>query len=186
MVANITMREFAGYKPPYEMPVFPIVTGLEVVLFVVLGLLCGAIAPRFLSLLAASKKRFSTLPLPLPVQLALGGLAVGIISIWWPEVWGNGYEVVNSLLHEPWTWGALLTVLLMKIVATAATAGSGAVGGIFFTPTLFVGAVLGCLYGLAVYAIWPDSIPPRPSPTRWSAWAHSSRPPRMRRSWRSS
>ncbi|KNH09929.1 Chloride channel protein [Candidatus Burkholderia brachyanthoides] len=156
VVANITMREFAGYKPPYEMPVFPTVTGLEVVLFVVLGLLCGAIAPRFLSLLAASKKHFSTLPLLLPVRLALGGLVVGIISIWWPEVWGNGYEVVNSLLHEPWTWGALLTVLLMKIVATAATAGSGAVGGIF-TPTLFVGSVLGCLYGLAVHAIWPDS-----------------------------
>jgi chloride channel protein, CIC family len=156
VVANITMREFAGYKPPYEMPVFPTVTGLEVVLFVVLGLLCGAIAPRFLGLLAASKKRFATLPLPLPIRLALGGLIVGVISIWWPEVWGNGYEVVNSLLHEPWTWTALLTVLLMKIVATAATAGSGAVGGIF-TPTLFVGAVLGCLYGIAVHAIWPDS-----------------------------
>ncbi|SAK94596.1 voltage-gated ClC-type chloride channel ClcB [Caballeronia hypogeia] len=156
VVANITMREFAGYRPPYEMPVFPTVTGIEVLLFVVLGLLCGVLAPHFLRLLSASKKRFSTLPLPLPVRLALGGLIVGVISIWWPEVWGNGYEVVNSLLHEPWTWTALLTVLVFKIIATAATAGSGAVGGIF-TPTLFVGAVLGCLYGIGVHAIWPDS-----------------------------
>nr|WP_284507506.1 ClcB-like voltage-gated chloride channel protein [Caballeronia sp. AZ7_KS35] len=156
VVANITMREFAGYRPPYEMPVFPTVTGIEVLLFVVLGLLCGTLAPHFLRLLAESKKRFSTLPLPLPVRLALGGLIVGVISIWWPEVWGNGYEVVNSLLHEPWTWTALLTVLVFKIIATAATAGSGAVGGIF-TPTLFVGAVLGCLYGIGVHSIWPDS-----------------------------
>ncbi|WP_086971628.1 ClcB-like voltage-gated chloride channel protein [Caballeronia glebae] len=156
VVANITMREFAGYKPPYEMPVFPTVTGIEVLLFVVLGLLCGVLAPYFLRLLAASKKRFSTLPLPLPVRLALGGLIVGIISIRWPEVWGNGYEVVNSLLHEQWTWTALLTVLVFKIIATAATAGSGAVGGIF-TPTLFVGAVLGCLFGIGAHTIWPDS-----------------------------
>jgi CIC family chloride channel protein len=155
VVANITMREFAGYRPPYEMPVFPAVTGIEVLLFVVLGLLSGVLAPHFLRLLSASKKRFSMLPLPLPARLALGGLIVGVISIWWPEVWGNGYEVVNSLLHEPWTWTALLTVLVFKIVATAATAGSGAVGGIF-TPTLFVGAVLGCLFGIAVHAIWPD------------------------------
>jgi CIC family chloride channel protein len=156
VVANITMREFAGYKPPYEMPVFPTVTGIEVLLFVVLGLLCGVLAPYFLRLLAASKKRFSTLPLPLPVRLALGGLIVGVISIRWPEVWGNGYEVVNSLLHEQWTWTALLTVLVFKIIATAATAGSGAVGGIF-TPTLFVGAVLGCLFGIGAHTIWPDS-----------------------------
>lgn len=156
VVANITMREFAGYRPPYEMPVFPTVTGVEVLLFVVLGLLCGVLAPHFLRLLAASKKRFALLPLPLPVRLALGGLIVGVISIWRPEVWGNGYEVVNSLLHEPWTWTALLTVLIFKIIATAATAGSGAVGGIF-TPTLFVGAVLGCLFGIGVHAIWPDS-----------------------------
>jgi CIC family chloride channel protein len=156
VVANITMREFAGYRPPYEMPVFPTITGVEVLLFVVLGLLCGTLAPHFLRLLAASKKRFALLPLPLPLRLGLGGLIVGVISIWWPEVWGNGYEVVNSLLHTPWTWGALLTVLVFKIIATAATTGSGAVGGVF-TPTLFVGAVLGCLFGIAVHTIWPHS-----------------------------
>jgi len=156
VVANITMREFAGYRPPYEMPVFPTVTGVEVLLFVLLGLICGVLAPYFLRLLSASKERFALLPLPVPIRLALGGLIVGVISIWYPEVWGNGYEVVNSILHHAWTWEALAAVLLFKIVATAATAGSGAVGGIF-TPTLFVGAVVGCLFGLAAHAIWPHS-----------------------------
>lgn len=156
VAANITMREFANYRPTYEMPVFPPVAGGEVLLFVVLGLLSGVLAPHFLRLIAASKKCFSALPAPPPLRLALGGLIVGLISIRWPEVWGNGYEVVNSLLHRPWTWRALVSVLAFKIVATAATAGSGAIGGIF-TPTLFVGAVLGCLFGLGVHAIWPDS-----------------------------
>ena len=155
VVANITMREFAGYKPPYEMPVFPAVTGVEVLLFVGLGLLCGALAPQFLVMLDTAKKGFGRINVPLPVRLALGGLVVGILSVWSPEVWGNGYSVVNSILHSPWTWTALATVLVFKLIATAATVGSGAVGGVF-TPTLFMGAVLGCLFGQGMHALWPD------------------------------
>lgn len=156
VAANITMRQFAGYRPPYQMPVFPTITGIEVLPFVVLGLLCGVMAPRFLQLLFAAKKGLGKVPLPLPLKLGLGGLIVGIVSIWAPEVWGNGYEVVNSLLHQPWTWTALLVVLVLKIVATLATAGSGAVGGVF-TPTLFVGAVVGCLFGVGVHGLWPHT-----------------------------
>ena len=156
VVANITMREFAGYKPPYEMPAFPAVTGVEVLLFVALGLLCGAAAPQFLHLLDAARKQFKRLPVPLPFRLALGGLVVGVISVWLPEVWGNGYSVVNHILHSPWTWTALLILLAFKLISTAATVGSGAIGGVF-TPTLFVGATVGSLFGLAVHAIWPHS-----------------------------
>jgi chloride channel protein, CIC family len=154
VVANITMREFAGYKPPYEMPPFPAVAGVEVLLFVGLGLLCGVLAPQFLSLLDVTKSGFARLKVPLPVKLTLGGLVCGFLSIWTPEVWGNGYSVVNSVLHSPWTWTALATVLVFKLVATAATVGSGAVGGVF-TPTLFMGAVFGCLYGQGMNALWP-------------------------------
>ncbi|RKF36742.1 ClcB-like voltage-gated chloride channel protein [Paraburkholderia fungorum] len=155
VVANITMREFAGYQPPYQMPVFPAITGVAVLPFTVLGLLCGVMAPRFLQLLAASKTGFGKVRLPLPLKLGLGGLIVGIVSVWAPEVWGNGYEVVNSLLHEPWTWTTLLIVLVLKVIATLATAGTGAIGGVF-TPTLFVGAVVGCIFGIGVHGIWPQ------------------------------
>jgi len=154
VIANITMREFAGYKPPYEMPTFPAITGVEVLLFVVLGLLCGALAPQFLRLLDFTKSRFGRLKMPPPVRLAIGGLVVGIISVHTPDVWGNGYSVVNSILHSPWTWTALATVLIFKVIATAATVGSGAVGGVF-TPTIFMGAVSGCLFGQGMHALFP-------------------------------
>lgn len=164
VVSNIVMREFAGYRPPYEMPVFPPVTGWEVLLFVALGLICGAAAPQFLHLLDASKAQFRRLPVPLPVRLAAGGLVVGVISVWVPDVWGNGYSVVNAILHSPWTWQALVTVLVCKLIATAATAGSGAVGGIF-TPTLFTGAVFGSLFGIALHALMPAHV------SAWYAYA---------------
>jgi CIC family chloride channel protein len=154
VVANITMRRLPGYKPTYEMPAFPDVPNLEVALFALLGILAGLAAPQFLRLLAVAKERFRQSGLPLPARLGLGGLAVGVLSAWVPEVWGNGYEVVNSLLHQPWAWSAVLAILVFKVVATLFTAGSGAVGGIF-TPTLFVGAALGCLFGQVMHALWP-------------------------------
>jgi CIC family chloride channel protein len=86
--------------------------------------------------------------------MALGGLLVGGLSVLEPRVWGNGYSVVTSILHEPWLVDALLLILLLKVSATAAAVGSGAVGGVF-TPTLFVGAVLGALFGLGMEHLFP-------------------------------
>jgi CIC family chloride channel protein len=125
-----------------------------VLLFAALGILAGLAAPQFLRLLALAKRRFSKSDLPLPLRLGLGGLGVGVISVWVPQVWGNGYSVVNSLLHQPWLWTSVLAILVFKVAATLFTAGSGAVGGIF-TPTLFVGAALGYLFGHGAHELWP-------------------------------
>ena len=154
VVANITMREFPGYQPTYEMPAFPAIFGVEIIFFVGLGILCGIASPQFLRLLALSKVMFGKIKAPLPVRLGVGGLLVGLVSIWVPEVWGNGYSVVNSLLHQPWAGSAVLMLLVFKVIATSFTIGSGAIGGVF-TPTLFVGAAVGSLVGLSVHALFP-------------------------------
>ncbi|PUA19919.1 ClcB-like voltage-gated chloride channel protein [Glaciimonas sp. PCH181] len=159
VVANITMRALPGYKPAYEMPAFPDIAGGEIALFVVLGILAGIAAPQFLRLLHFSKRQFQKTGLPLPLRLGLGGLLVGLMSVWVPEVWGNGYSVVNSLLHTSWLWWSIVLILIAKVVATAVTTGSGAVGGIF-TPTLFVGAAIGLLFGAVVHVIFPNASSP--------------------------
>jgi CIC family chloride channel protein len=154
VVANITMRRLPGYRPVYEMPPFPEVALVDVAWFALLGIIAGLLAPQFLRLLRLAGQAFQKSALPLPLRLGLGGLGVGVISVWAPQVWGNGYSVVNSLLHQPWVWTAVLAILLLKVAATLCTVGSGAVGGIF-TPTLFVGAALGQLFGQGVHALWP-------------------------------
>ncbi len=156
VVSNITMRELTSYRPPYQMPAFPSVFGREMLLFVLLGLIAGALAPQFMRVLDGAKAGFRQLALPLPAKLGLGGLIVGTISVWRPEVWGNGYSVVNELLHQDWLWWMVLLVLVAKIAATAATTGSGGIGGVF-TPTLFVGASLGCLFGQGAHMLWPNA-----------------------------
>ncbi|MBK1617825.1 fimbrial protein FimV [Lamprobacter modestohalophilus] len=155
VIANTTVHEILGYAPVYQIPAFSLVSDWELALYLVLGILAGHLAPAFLSLLERSHQVFGRLPMPLAGRMALGGLVVGAISVYEPQVWGNGYSVVNAVLQDPWAWQALLTVLVLKMIATAATHGSGAVGGAF-TPTIFVGAMLGALFGTLVHALLPD------------------------------
>jgi CIC family chloride channel protein len=155
VVANITMRALPGYKPTYEMPYFPPIANGEAFVFIAMGLMAGLLAPQFLRQIALFRSAFIKLPLPLPLQLATGGLLVGILSVRVPEVWGNGYSVVNSLLHEHWLWSTVLLVLAFKLVATARTVSSGAVGGVF-TPMLFVGAAAGNLFAQGMHSLWPQ------------------------------
>jgi CIC family chloride channel protein len=138
------------------MPNFDAVPNWQLVTHALLGVLAGLAAPLFLLLLRGGESVFLRMQLPVSLKLGLGGLAVGAISIGEPGVWGNGYGVVQSVLNNPWTWQALMLILLFKVVATVATTGSGAVGGVF-TPTLFCGAVLGALYGEILRALLPHA-----------------------------
>ena len=156
VVATLTIRQFLGQNPLYEIaiPSVRLNSNWEIVLYLLLGILAGVLAPIFLGALRTSEKLFTKLPIPSFLRLALGGLAVGALAVFHPEVCGNGYSVVNEILHGGYLWNSLLLILLFKIAATAATFGSGAVGGVF-TPTLFVGACAGYLFAHAAQFIWP-------------------------------
>ncbi|WP_033365962.1 ClcB-like voltage-gated chloride channel protein [Bordetella sp. FB-8] len=155
VAANMVTRQLLHYDAVYHMPTFDFTSPWEVFTYLGLGVLAGLLAPWYLKMLNGSKRLFSRWIGPLWLRLAAGGLVVGVISVGWPQVWGNGYSVVNSLLHQPWAWQTVAVVLLMKLLATSASSGSGAVGGIF-TPTLFMGAALGHLYGSTLHGILPQ------------------------------
>lgn len=154
VVANIVTRQILHYDAVFHMPPFDFVSGWEVINYLGLGLIAGLAAPQFLRFLDVARSAFGRLPFPLWAKMAVGGLIVGALSVVNPEVWGNGYSVVNSMLHTQWAWQAVAAILLLKTLATAASVGSGAVGGVF-TPTLFVGAALGALYGTGLQALFP-------------------------------
>jgi CIC family chloride channel protein len=153
VVATAVASQFLGAQPVYRMPHFGVVPNWQLIAHTLLGVVAGFAAPVFLALLRGGENVFARLPLTAPVKLGLGGLVVGAISINYP-VWGNGYGVVELILNTHWAWDALLLILVFKVLATVATTGSGAVGGVF-TPTLFVGAVLGALYGDILHRLLP-------------------------------
>jgi len=101
VAANMVTRQLLHYDAVYHMPAFDFASPWEVFTYLGLGVLAGVVAPWYLEMLNGSKRLFSNWIGPLWLRLAAGGLVVGVISVGWPQVWGNGYSVVNSLLHEP-------------------------------------------------------------------------------------
>lgn len=158
VAANVVVGAWTDYAPLYHMPAIRLGHGEPTLILASLGLIAGFLAPCYLSLLDLGRGVFQRWEGPAWQKLAAGGLLAGSLSVLHPGVWGNGYSVVNAVLQGPWIWQALLTILLLKLLAVTATAGSGAVGGIF-TPTLFAGAVIGALFGMLAEAVWPGTIP---------------------------
>jgi CIC family chloride channel protein len=155
VAATLTMRTLSDAHTLYTVPAFTLHSLWEIGPFLVLGALAGVVAPWFLRSLRQAERLFAATALPVPMRLALGGLMVGGLAVWVPEVCGNGYSVVVAILNGHLIWQVLLLVVVCKWMATAASFGSGAPGGVF-TPTLFMGAALGYLFGYGVHEIWPQ------------------------------
>lgn len=126
------------------------VTGVaQVGALLLLGVIGGVLGAGLLRWLRLARSLFERTRLPPPLAFALGGLIVGVLSLWRPEVWGNGYSSIRAQLDDPAVWSLVAFVLGFKLLAIAATTGSGAPGGVF-TPTLFVGAATGVLAAAGV------------------------------------
>ncbi len=150
VIASMLSRNFFGITPWYSMPGFEFTSVTQLPWFILLGALAGGLGVLFMKMLRRSEEFFSLLNIPLFARLAIGGALVGIIAIYFPQVWGNGYSVANDILHNNFEVNLLIAIFLAKLVATVLSIGSGAVGGVF-TPTLFLGAGLGALFGKALY-----------------------------------
>ena len=155
VAATLTMRTLSDAHTLYTVPAFTLHSLWEIGPFLMLGVLTGIVAPWFLRSLRKAESLFAWTSLPVPARLMLGGLVVGGLAIWVPEVCGNGYSVVVAILNGHLVWKILVLVLVCKWIATAASFGSGAPGGVF-TPTLFMGAALGYLFGYGVNSVWPQ------------------------------
>ncbi len=161
VAATLTVRTLSDAHTLYTVPAFTLNSLWEIGPFLLLGVLAGLLAPWFLRSLRWAERLFTATNLPVPLRLALGGLVVGGLAVWVPEACGNGYSVVLAILNGELFWQALILVFVCKWVATAVSFGSGAPGGVF-TPTLFVGAALGSLFGQGVHAVWPaGAVDPR-------------------------
>jgi CIC family chloride channel protein len=165
VIAAMVSRSFFGIEPWYKIPPFPAATLSQLPWFVLLGVLCGAVGAVFLKLLRLGEERFRRLNWPVYLRLTLAGFIVGIIAIGFPGVCGNGFSMTNDILHEKFLTAAnpllwLAGLLVAKWVATAATVGAGTVGGVF-TPTLFIGASAGALFGTALHQLggWAAGVP---------------------------
>jgi CIC family chloride channel protein len=158
VLATMIRKEVLGEAPIYAdiLPKeLPDLASNLVLMALLLGVMCGFGGLVFRQALAIGRIVFTKLKLTPPLTLALGGLCVGAIGVFMPETWGNGFEVIKEITHEP-TGTLILTLFFWKLVATCATVGSGGLGGIF-TPNLVIGAAFGVFFAYGLQAVGADA-----------------------------
>jgi len=159
VVATAVVQLTLGDGPLYGAKVFALVSPLEAAPYLLLALLAAIVSTVFLGVIDVSERIFAKALRSRIARAAAGGLAVGGIGALMPEVYGNGFETTLRLMDAqlPMPVGLLLLLLGAKVVATAATVGSGGAGGVF-TPTLMIGAALGSLVGGGAQALAPGFV----------------------------
>ncbi len=157
VTATVISRTFLGNNPAFITPPYEIIGGWDILFYFVLGLLAALTAWIFIKSLYKTEDLFDAVKIPPYLKPAIGGLMLGIIGLFFPQVFGVGYESIESSLNNQLAFGVVLGLLGLKIVATSITLGSGGSGGVF-APSLFIGAMLGSSFGYLLQFLFP-SIP---------------------------
>ncbi len=129
---------------------------LDIVLSAVLGVLIGVLAVAFSAMYHQVRGQLSSAKLPFLVKYVIGGAVVGLVALLvrvfyvGPYTFGPGYFVIQQGLSGTLSVQFLAAILVLRMVATAFTLGSGGVGGIFF-PLVVFGSLAGSLFGILVH-----------------------------------
>lgn len=155
ITANAVASYYYGSFPSIMVPPYQLVSVAELGFYALLGILAGLVGFLFISTFSLARKAFDSLPVHKSLQPAIGGALLGIILIFFPQVFGVGYETLQSALKGALTWQLLTALVFMKILATCICLGSGASGGIL-APSLFIGAMLGGSLGVMAHGYFPE------------------------------
>lgn len=154
--ASVVSARFFGSNPAFKVQEYLSGQPVELLFYVVLGILAAIVGTLFVKIMYKSEDLFDKLNyLPNWLKPALGGLIVGIIGIQFPEALGIGYDTITAIFNQEFLLTSLLVFILIKIVLTSVTLSSGFSGGIF-APSLVMGAALGQAVGLTVNLIFPE------------------------------
>ena len=154
LVATAVSWLFLPDAPTYLIPAFPS-SASAVVFALLVGPIAGVVSVGYVRLVSWADRhrprghgRWIT-----PI---FGLTLLGAISIWFPQLLGNGKDISQLALTAEVAPALLLALLILKPFAIALCMRSGAPGGLF-TPSLTVGALLGAVLGLAYSWCWPGT-----------------------------
>ncbi|MHB8551479.1 MAG: chloride channel protein, partial [Acidiferrobacterales bacterium] len=144
VMGELTTQALFATGPLYLAHTIPAVGFPDLIDATLLGVLCGLLGPAFLWLLDNARRRYQSAVTFVPMRMALAGLAIGLLSLVRPEVWGNGYSVVQSFLVHHWVVSTVMTVFVLRLLAVTVASAAGIPGGVL-TPTLSLGGALGLI-----------------------------------------
>lgn len=144
----------------FFLPQYTLKTPVEIIFYLLLGLVAGVVALIFTKSLYGIEDIFEKIKAPEFVKPAIGGLFVGIIGLVLflssgnPYVFGIGFETMDMLFGGQIVFAVIFALIFLKIIATSLTLGSGGSGGVF-TPALFLGSMTGGAFGMVIHKIFP-------------------------------
>jgi CIC family chloride channel protein len=152
----VVLHLILGDEPLFHVPAYQLVHPLEFGIYAALGVAGGLGSVAFVKLLLAIREFFSRLPKSTVwLQPTVGGLVVGLLGWFAPQVLGVGYDFVELVLAGNVAFGLVAVLAVLKIIATPAAYSTGNAGGIF-GPSLFIGAMIGGAVGSLAHSALPQ------------------------------
>jgi CIC family chloride channel protein len=149
------LRLLLGNNPLFKVPRYELIHPLEFAIYALLGVVGGLASVTFTKLLLSMRKRFLSLPQKtLWFQPMAGGLLVGLMGWFVPQVLGVGYGYVGDALNGRMALNLMFLLLILKLLTVTTSYASGNAGGIF-GPALFIGAMLGGTVGTLAHRLLP-------------------------------
>jgi CIC family chloride channel protein len=153
--AWMVLRVSLGNSPLFKVPQYQLVNPAEFAVYAVLGVAGGVVSAAFAKLLLGMRARFLRFPQKTVwFQPMAGGLLVGVVGWFVPQVLGVGYGFVGEALNGRMAFQLMALLVVLKLLAVTTSYASGNAGGIF-GPALFIGAMLGGTVGTAAHHLFP-------------------------------
>ncbi|MDH4028870.1 MAG: chloride channel protein, partial [Nitrospirota bacterium] len=130
-IATVVSRMYYGTSPVFMVPKYELVSAYEIPLYLLFGLFVGLSAVLYIKLFFKIKDRFDEINMNPHLKPALGALIVGVIGIFFPQIFGDGYEFIEQALAGKMIFVIMFALVFLKIIATSLTLGSGGSGGVF-------------------------------------------------------
>lgn len=144
--SSIVSRIFLGESPAFIAPAYSLRSPFEIFIYFGLGILSALAALSFVFTLYQSEEIFERWKFPEWLKASAGGLLIGCMGLYFPQIFGSGLGAIQEALHGNLALHLLILLIFIKIIATSVSLGSGSSGGVF-APALFIGSVLGGAVG---------------------------------------
>jgi len=152
------LRLLLGNDPLFQVPQYQLVHPGEFGIYAVLGVIGGFVSVAFTKLLAWMRARFLRFPKKTVwFQPVAGGLTIGMMGWFVPQILGVGYKHVGEVLNGRFALRLMILLLVLKLFAVTISYASGNAGGIF-GPSLFMGAMLGGIVGTVAQHFLPGYV----------------------------
>jgi CIC family chloride channel protein len=180
IMASTVARSILGNRPAFIIPAYSLHSPWEIVFYLLLGILGAFVGVIFIRVLYAFEDLFDNWKFPDTFKPAIGGILLGLLGLVYakvlsnpqlpvgemhlglplignvPHIFSTGFPAIEQALLGKVSLGLMLALVVLKMLATSFTLGSGSSGGVF-APALFMGAMAGGAFGWVIEQIFPGA-----------------------------